>query len=166
MNPLRRSISINRVLPSVLAITCMVTFLLAGACSTAKVKTTPDKPRDETLIKVTLACSNIEAGVKLAISVKRQLLSEGKISKVASAGLTKVLLKVTAANDELNARSLEFDTFSLKAQNDLSKLFDELQTAVGSLEANGTLPTSPAFNQVIGGVRIGVSILKVIFPPK
>ncbi len=138
----------------------LMTVALAG-CK-PNVVTTPGMPRDEKLIQLTLACARVQEGVRFALEAKRALLADKKISKATSSEWTGILKKVTQANNELNDRSMKFDTFTA-GKDDLFKLFDQLLQAYKSLEAKGTLPGSPEFDKALSLISAGVTAAKQIF---
>ncbi|HXU40317.1 MAG TPA: hypothetical protein VN937_28425 [Blastocatellia bacterium] len=140
----------------------LVVAIVLPACNTNKVVTPPGKPRDENLIRVALATSDVAKSVTLAIQVKRALLKDKKITKETSAKLTDVLIKITKANDELAKRSATFETFSPTAKSDLCKLFQELEQAVRDLIQDGTIKANPIFNEAKVGIDIALTAVRTL----
>ena len=131
-------------------------------CKTKSVATTPGKVRDEKLISVTLASSNIQIGIHEGIAVKRALLAEKKISQAQSNVMTEQLEKLTQLNLQLNAKSLEFDTFTA-GRADLLKLVDAISRAEDELEASGTIKLSARVSNVLVPIKTAIALLKGLF---
>ena len=141
------------------AVLCLT--ILTSACSTKGVATTPGKPRDEKLIQITQTSARIEDGVTAAIKIKRALLADGKITKDQSAAFTDILEKITLANQQLNSRSIKFDSFAAN-RNDLLRLVEELAGAAAGL--GGTVINGgPELTRVLAIISAGVAELRRLF---